>query len=450
MLLKDSPVCRWGKTLTVQCGSFGDFFLSASARTKGAAKLCLISFVLVRLLTAQELSKEIWEVHDKTDPLSGRLSFEASMGVLAQSNGKLDAFTITSTCDLDSWHFSLSGPSPYKLVENNLRLSGAIGVIVGTLGGYGPRVVVRAKIDDNEVQYYSLNPDSDIQVRFSISYLNASVVHLIKLELPLSNGDTPIVSIGFDNIISSRFGARCNRYGITQTIERPSRVGRLNTIDKAFYTGGSGLVLKALPDQTSSDSTTLPLNFPVVINGKSKDGWQHVVAGKGIDTHEGWALPGTFPDSINDTHPVQRQPMQSQSRLRPNDATGHSLDDTYARTLEIMNDNARKGIRDAIGSTGWLTPFEVCYSVKQEVIDATHIRRICDKTGEVVRVPGDLAVKPAFWDTYAQSCKAIRMGELEVKLSSPSPNDGRKRLLSCTSLFLLGARRKALTEEGLR
>jgi hypothetical protein len=132
------------------------------------------------------------------------------------------------------------------------------------------------------------------------------------------------------------------------------------------------------------------------------------------------------------------------------DATGHSLNDTYARTLEIMNDNASKGRRDAIGSTGWLTPFEVCYSVRQEVIDANHVRRVCDKTGEVVRVPGDLAVPPGFWDTYAQSCKAAGMGGLEVKLASPSPNDGKKRFISCTGVFLLGAERKQLIEKGLR
>jgi hypothetical protein len=103
-------------------------------------------------------------------------------------------------------------------------------------------------------------------------------------------------------------------------------------------------------------------------------------------------------------------------------------------------------IRDAIGSTA----FEVCYSIKQVVIDAGHTRRICDKTGEVIRVPGDLAVPPAFWETYAQSCKAAGMGELEVTLTSPSPDDGRKRFISCTSAFILGANRKQLIERGLR
>jgi len=138
-------------------------------------------------------------------------------------------------------------------------------------------------------------------------------------------------------------------------------------------------------------------------------------------------------------------------------APSHSLDDTYARTVEIVKENESKGIPDALAPAiqvhpgpQWLRPIPVCYAITHKAGDPPQINRQCEPTGEVVRLPGDLAVPPDFWQSYDRRCKEMHMQGpgLEVKLKDPKPDDGRKRYIHCGDAFDLGALREQLIELG--
>ena len=138
-------------------------------------------------------------------------------------------------------------------------------------------------------------------------------------------------------------------------------------------------------------------------------------------------------------------------------APGHSITDTYARTIEIVKENASKGIPDALTphinphpGREWLAPVPVCYSITHGVADPPGVNRKCDPTGELVRVPGDLDVPSDFWESYDRRCKNIHMQGpgLEIKLKDSGHDDHRKRFISCTEIFLLGALRKQLIDLG--
>ena len=90
----------------------------------------------------------------------------------------------------------------------------------------------------------------------------------------------------------------------------------------------------------------------------------------------------------------------------------------------------------------------VCYSITHQPGDPPNVNRKCDETGEVVRVPGDLAVPPDFGQSYERQCKEQGPG-IEVKLKGARPDDGRKRYIHCGEIFLLGALRKQLINLGV-
>ncbi len=158
-----------------------------------------------------------------------------------------------------------------------------------------------------------------------------------------------------------------------------------------------------------------------------------------------WARPAT-------AEPPEADPYTGtpRTRNRPS-APGHSIDDTFPRFVEIVQENKSKGLRDSLSDTGWLTPFPVCYSVTRAVPPLVGPPK-CDPTGESVRVPGDLLVGPEFWDDsrrlfYVRQCNQER-GGLQVELRNGT-NDGKKRFVTCMTAAQLSARRQILSQYGL-
>jgi len=147
----------------------------------------------------------------------------------------------------------------------------------------------------------------------------------------------------------------------------------------------------------------------------------------------------------------------------PPSAPGHSLNDTYKRTIEILQDNKNKGITDSVAlllnrgappqggrgrgaGGGSFGPLPVCYSIS----DA----RKCDPSGETVVVPGDLKTPHGFWDdssptNYFKLCGRTNGIRLEVILTDHPP-DGRQRYMSCPDLSWLKVRRTQLLELGVK
>jgi len=123
----------------------------------------------------------------------------------------------------------------------------------------------------------------------------------------------------------------------------------------------------------------------------------------------------------------------------PHGSPGHSVDETFARMVAIVNQNASAGVPDALAPwLRYLTPLPVCYAITTR----------CQATGEVVRVPGDLDVAPDFWRTLGRHCGPMAHAyEIQVAVKG-SPPGGRKRYIDCLTAFELANRRKRLLRYG--
>ena len=221
---------------------------------------------------------------------------------------------------------------------------------------------------------------------------------------------------------------------------RPDRI----PISGRLPVGGMGLLVRVLPDKAAEVSDTWPvtnwIGVRIVTDPKSSDGWQHLVAKRGINTWFGWVPPRTFPDENNPS-----------PQIAPNSSSAsvHSANDTYERTIEIVQENKSRGVRDDVGL--WARSFDpvaVCYSFTHGPTDPPGVNRQCDSTGEVLRAPGDLAVQPNFWQTYDDVFRAPGTGPVEVALKGHE--DGKTRYISCSTAELLNSRRKTLIQSGAK
>ncbi len=123
----------------------------------------------------------------------------------------------------------------------------------------------------------------------------------------------------------------------------------------------------------------------------------------------------------------------------------HLITDTYSQTMEKIKASASRGNRDSYFALAGLIPeFKVCSAI---------IDNKCQETGEVVRLPGDLAMPEDFWHASSPSgfgaCgRHGRKGPdppgTEVKLADQK--DDKKRYLNCTQIWILSGLRQSLTE----
>jgi hypothetical protein len=144
-------------------------------------------------------------------------------------------------------------------------------------------------------------------------------------------------------------------------------------------------------------------------------------------------------DPHTEAPPTPPPPVQTSS------STGHLISDTYSQTMEKIKDNKSKGISDPyLSFLGPLSGFKVCSAI---------IDNKCQETGEVVRLPGDLAVPEGFWDSSSPNAFGAcnRHGKripdppsIVIKLTDQK--DDKKRYLNCTQINILSARRQLLVE----
>ena len=126
-------------------------------------------------------------------------------------------------------------------------------------------------------------------------------------------------------------------------------------------------------------------------------------------------------------------------------APGHSFSDTYSQAQAIAQANATKGIRDSINPSYLKArlPLPVCFS-----IDATGN---CQKSGETIWVPGDLA-QPLDWNKFQEpgACRPPQSDQIEVVLKTPLIDNGRKRYIRCGVAAILASARKDLVSLGVK
>ena len=140
--------------------------------------------------------------------------------------------------------------------------------------------------------------------------------------------------------------------------------------------------------------------------------------------------------------PASVSPADSRLNSVPSSPLVHTLDDTYERTLQVANQNAHNNLSDSF-PVNYIPTAYVCFGITPT--------GQCQRTGEIVRVPGDLA-KPLDWDSasrYDHCVGRIAVGD-EVVLKNPAPNDVRKRYLRCTDAVRLAQFYQRMVQLGIK
>jgi hypothetical protein len=167
-----------------------------------------------------------WEVHDSKDPITDEWKFEAFLSANADSNGRHGTFEVTGTCDTSTLTFRIVYLSAF---DKNLgyKLTNVIPT---------PKVVARVAIDGRVTNAVAGAPEhpnlavflfapkpaeeGEKKVRtvlngfagISITDISPRELYaakLMKVEMPLANGDLPILEIHPQDTAFQRFASRC-------------------------------------------------------------------------------------------------------------------------------------------------------------------------------------------------------------------------------------------------
>jgi len=175
-----------------------------------------------------------WHLKTTKDEITGVSSFEGRMSAALESNGRRGTADVFATCDhanlsLRIVYFSASKANPgFQYPEGNFLLTKARVVLRLSVDGV-PREVTSTTADHpNEVTITFLRPPSKrvqdaegagggiARAIVGVAGLSAGSTadafgaSLIKIELPLGNGDRPILEIRPQDPEFQRFATKCN------------------------------------------------------------------------------------------------------------------------------------------------------------------------------------------------------------------------------------------------
>ena len=185
-----------------------------------------------------------WRVEIHEDPMSGKKNWDARETFPIEYNSRRGEAQITASCDARSVSFQAGHFLSFDIVyesqfEKNLGfkqnqpdptvVTGPATVYQGTIFGPGavgpsksevhygtPYVHFDARIDDYRMSSASSSQrPNELELRFSASELERAYgAQFIRAELPLSNGDRPIVEITPQDSSFREFAAKCPGSGV--------------------------------------------------------------------------------------------------------------------------------------------------------------------------------------------------------------------------------------------
>lgn len=193
------------------------------------------------VMTAQEPSQgpDEWVVRTKTDIITDRQIVEAIIEKTVEDNGRAERVDVAATCDSQSLTFRLITLDGRTFKQNPNSFT-------------KPRVYMRVRLDQNEA--FSVGSASDHPneafVRFAKeshdaitvlsnmgsgpSPVEAMVAHLIRVELPLDNGDAPILEIRPQAPSLKKLISEC---GFQPAPQAPAKKSSLQTLTNRRYAG---------------------------------------------------------------------------------------------------------------------------------------------------------------------------------------------------------------------
>lgn len=182
--------------------------------------LLFSSFALCCPANAQRPG-EFWQIRDQKDGMTGASTFFAFLNSKVESNDRTGRAEVTLRCNPSELDFQISYFSDFDRSLGLQRIQPGPMRVLGQVTIPQPRVSMRASIDgyldrlevpsshENAVNFELTGG----QGRFDLKRWAVGVVlqaKLIKFELPLANGDTPIVEIRPQDASFRRFADRCN------------------------------------------------------------------------------------------------------------------------------------------------------------------------------------------------------------------------------------------------
>ena len=190
---------------------------------------------------------EAWSVREQKDGMTGKGSFFGLLQTKVDSNGRTGTAQVKANCEPSMLEFEITyvadfKPSPgLRRIQGNPSLTGVAlgGAVYGQVSTPRPVVSMRASIDEhldtlqvptaeiNSVTFRFIGTRAgyDAKIRNARSTPFARMqaqsekiwavdavlsARLIKFELPLANGDTPILEIRPQDATFRRFVDRCN------------------------------------------------------------------------------------------------------------------------------------------------------------------------------------------------------------------------------------------------
>jgi len=114
--------------------------------------------------------------------------------------------------------------------------------------------------------------------------------------------------------------------------------GVVHTPWKHTSVGPRGVVLRMFPDSSSKADFSIPGGTAVIINGESRDGWQHVIGTS--NNFYGWARSEFFVDG--ESNPAARSP-HSYAVTKDNPALGGPVDLSFYKDMKQVNQKASVG-----------------------------------------------------------------------------------------------------------
>jgi len=181
---------------------------------------------------------EFWQVRDQKDGMTGKSSFFGLLDTKVESNDRTGTAEIKATCDASALEFQITYVADFDRSLGLRRVQPAPIRVFGQASRPQPVVNMRVSIDgyldtmelpsshENVVTFEmhgmqsSYNGKREGRATPMAGILDQSAKHwavdavvqakLIKFELPLANGDTPIVEIRPQDASFRRFVDRCN------------------------------------------------------------------------------------------------------------------------------------------------------------------------------------------------------------------------------------------------
>jgi hypothetical protein len=320
---------------------------------------------------SRNVSDGVWEVHDTKDEISGKAGFVAHTTAEADSNGRRGAVALRATCN--SWGLNIEitysshfGANPgFKWFQRDPT------ILLGQVHSYAPTTTIRLSIDGREEIVSSESDNSNVA---SIFFTGAAVrqnlesveatgkgkaqrdyhvmtpaesaegadrmmvnlasvmasaksagtisdvfnAQLIKIELPLANGDTPIFEIKPQATSFKAFSKRCD-------ISAAARPSETNTAHALSDTYTRMLELRRDNIRMSGDDSIDPQEFyPIPVCYSAGAGTKCDPSGEEVRVPGDLAKPLNWPafsttrycDSRTEEEIVLKSPKQNDGKKR--------------------------------------------------------------------------------------------------------------------------------------